>query len=93
MVFAAQKLYRLIELFLRAEAVYLDEPGGVAFIEAFFFAFFEVGGEDGVDHVELVLESAVLFFQLPDSFEQFFFGRHDPIVHLSGRISLRAQAA
>jgi hypothetical protein len=81
MVSAAKESDRLIELFVRAEAVYLDEPGAIAFVGVFFFGLFEVRREDRVDHVELVLENAVLFLQLPDSLEKFLFSRHDPIVH------------
>ncbi len=36
----------------------------------FFGFFFVIRGEDGPDHVELVLESAVLFFEVSNAFEE-----------------------
>ena len=47
---------------------------------AFLVAYLEIRRENSVDHIELVLQSAILFLQYPDSIEQFLFGRHDPIV-------------
>jgi hypothetical protein len=42
--------------------------------------FFEIRRENGVNHVQFVLQDAVLLLELPDAIEQFFFRRHETIV-------------
>ena len=45
-----------------------------------FIGFLKIRRENSVDHIELVLQRAVLFLEDPDSIEQFLLGRHDSIV-------------
>ena len=59
----------LIELLWRNEAVYLNKTADFSLIGALLFGFLEVRRKNRVDHVELVLENAVLFLQLTDSLE------------------------
>lgn len=71
----------LIGLFPLPEPVDLNEMIArliVAFLS--FLTLLEIRRENSVDHIELVLENAVLFLEDPDSIEQFFFRRHVSIV-------------
>src|SRR5580698_69402 len=76
MVFTAEKSDRLIEFLLCAEAVDLNEASGVALVGDVLFGFFEVRRQNRVNHVQLVLQGAVLLLQLSDSLSQLLFGRH-----------------
>jgi hypothetical protein len=63
--------YDLIGFFPLPESLDLDQmlPGFIVDFIAFLVAWFEIRRENSVDHIELVLQSAILFLQYPDSIE------------------------